>query len=45
MRSRPTAYLLAGEGAPVLDVSDGERVRGVWVTHCEVCVEVRFGIE
>jgi hypothetical protein len=33
-------YLLAFEGAPVLDVSDGERVGGLGVRHfggCEGC--------
>jgi hypothetical protein len=41
-RIEVSTNLLALEGAPVLDVSDGERVGGLWVRHCGVCV-TEFG--
>lgn len=32
----PETDLLAGKVAPVLDVSDGESVGGLWIRHLEV---------
>lgn len=34
-----STYFLTLESAPVFDVSDGKRVGGLWVRHCELFLQ------